>query len=54
MDILSKLEERRDTLVRRLRVERDYKERCLMNDALDAVIDEIERLGGSDATSDRR
>jgi hypothetical protein len=53
--LLRRLEDRRDTLVRRLRAEHDYKTRCQMNDALDQVIDEIERLTGDDSeTSDRR
>lgn len=53
---LKVLEMRRDLLVRRLRTERDYKQRCLMNDELDKVIDQIVKLSpeDSDATGDRR
>lgn len=50
---LKVLEMKRDVLVRRLRTERDYKQRCLMNDELDKVIDQIERMT-PDETSDRR
>lgn len=51
---LKTLEMKRDVLVRRLRTERDYKLRCQMNNALDALIDEIVRIkGDSDETSDR-
>ena len=53
---LKVLEMRRDVLVRRLRTERDYKQRCLMNDELDKVIDQIVKLSpeDSDATGDCR
>lgn len=50
---LKVLEMKRDILVRRLRTERDYRQRCLMNDELDKVIDQIERMT-PDETSDRR
>lgn len=53
---LKVLEMRRDVLVRRLRSERDYKQRCLMNDELDKVIDQIEKFYPEDEreVSDRR
>lgn len=42
--LIARMEERRDTLVRRLRTERNPNTRYEMCEALDQVIDEIERL----------
>lgn len=40
---LTRLEERRDALIRLLRTERSWSERMKLNLALDAVCDELEK-----------